>query len=113
MITIATILIEEIDSAVARKSEVTIRWPGFGSIDSGKNSPRVNPHANGTNMPEMEAKNAARRAFLTMARSVSIPVSSRSIRMPSWEMASSIFFWSGTSGNRVWYAAGHRAPSTD
>jgi hypothetical protein len=40
MITIATTLTEEIDRAVAKKSEVTMRLSGAGSIDSGSISPR-------------------------------------------------------------------------
>ena len=53
--TIATILTEAIDSAVPRKSDVTSRLEGSGSIASGSISPSATPQANGTRMPMRDA----------------------------------------------------------
>ena len=58
-ITMATIFIDAMESAVPRNSEVMIRNSGRGSIESGRNSPRTNPHTNGTIMPAPEILSAA------------------------------------------------------
>ena len=58
--TTATILTEAIESAVPRKSAVTSRWSGRGSIPCGRNSPSAKPQANGMAMPATEVESAAR-----------------------------------------------------
>ena len=89
--TIATIFSEAIDNAVPRNSEVMIRWSGFGNIAAGNSSPSANPQEKGTAIPAIDALMAARPACLTSLRSVSIPVSSNSIRMPNCESHRSCF----------------------
>ena len=59
------------------------------------------PHRNGTLMPAIETLNAVLPVRRTSDRSVSMPVSSSSIRMPSCETASIIAFCSGIVGNSV------------
>ena len=88
----ATILIEEIDSAVPRNSEVRRRLPGSGSSDSGMNQPSRTPQANGTATPVSEMLMPARPTLRTSLRSVSMPVSSSNSRMPNCEIASIIAF---------------------
>src|SRR5262252_1927847 len=80
--TAATILIEEIDNAVPRKSEVRRRWSACGSSDSGISWPSAKPQMNGTATPVSEMLSAALPTVRTSLRSVSIPVSS-SRRMPN------------------------------
>ena len=58
--TAATILIEEIDSAVPRKSAVSRRWSGCGSSDSGRSWPSAKPQAKGTR--DAGERDADRRA---------------------------------------------------
>ena len=58
--TMATILTEEIDSAVPRNSEVTSALLGCGRSDSGSNSPSAKPQTKGTTMPVSETLTAAR-----------------------------------------------------
>ena len=111
--TMATILTEEIDSAVPRKSEVIRRRSGRGSIASGRNSPSAKPQANGTAIPVAETLNAARPAFRTRDRSVSMPVRSSSMRMPSWETAPIMLLCSPLAGKIACWASGQSAPSTD
>ena len=55
----ATILIEEIESAVPRNSDVRKRWSGCGSSDSGMNWPSAKPQTNGTATPVSEMLSAA------------------------------------------------------
>ena len=52
-------------------------------------------------IPANDTLNAAPRERRTTARSVSIPVSKSSSKMPSCATASIIAFWSGLVGNRV------------
>jgi hypothetical protein len=111
--TMATILTEEIDSAVPMNSEVMRRSSGRGSIPSGRNSPSVKPQTKGTAMPATETLKAARRTFFTSPRSVSMPVRSSSIRMPSCETASIIAFCSRAGGNTACCASGQSAPKTE
>ena len=111
--TIATIFTEEIDSAVPRNSAVTSRASGFGNNESGSNSPSAKPQTNGTAMPAAATVTAARPTRFTSCRSVSIPVSSSSIRMPSCDTASIMLFCSGVPGNSACCAAGQIRPSTD
>ena len=85
--TMATIFTEAIDSAVPRKSEVISRLPGSGSMLSGKTSPSAKPQANGTTMPISDANSDARPVWRTSLRSVSMPVSNSSSRMPNCEIA--------------------------
>ena len=99
--TIATILTEAIDSAVPRNSEVISRLPGSGSMESGSISPSATPQTKGMRMPMSEANTAARPVWRTSLRSVSMPVSSRSSRMPNCEIASIIAFCSGFLGNNA------------
>jgi hypothetical protein len=61
-----------IDDTVPRNSEVMIRWSGFGSIAAGNSSPSANPQAKGTTIPAADVLMAARPAYLTSLRSVSI-----------------------------------------
>ena len=65
---------------------------GWGSSASGMNWPSATPQANGTTTPENEMLMAARPTFRTSLRSVSIPVSSSSRRMPNCETPSIIAF---------------------
>ena len=111
--TIATIFSEAIDNAVPRNSEVMIRWSGFGSIAAGNSSPSANPQAKGTTIPATDVLMAARRACLTSLRSVSIPVSSNSIRMPSCETASIMLFCCGFAAKTARCASGQIAPNTE
>ena len=111
--TIATIFTEAIDNAVPRKSEVMIRWSGLGSIAAGNSSPSANPQAKGTIIPAADVLMAARRAFLTSLRSVSIPVSSNSIRMPSCETASIMLCCCGLAAKTARCASGQIAPNTE
>ena len=58
--TIATILMEEIESAVPRNSAGTSRPPGMcGISESGRNSPSAKPQAKGSAMPASEIATAA------------------------------------------------------
>ena len=98
--TIATIFTDEIDSAVPRNSAVINRFPGSGSIVSGSISPKRMPQRNGTAIPAIDTLTAALRERRTTDRSVSIPVSRSSSRIPSCATASIIAFWSGLVGNR-------------
>jgi hypothetical protein len=84
-----------IDNTVPRNSEVMIRWSGFGSIAAGNSSPSANPQAKGTTIPAADVLMGARRACLTSLSSVSIPVSSNSIRMTSCDTASIMAFCCG------------------
>ena len=81
--TMATILTDEIDSAVPRKIAVTRRVSGFGNRSAGRNSPSAKPQAKGSVTPAMATVTAARPTRRTSCRSVSMPVSNSSIRMPS------------------------------
>ena len=81
--TMATIFIDEIDSAVPRKIAVTSRASGFGNSAAGRNSPSTKPQTKGSVTPAMATVTAARPTRRTSGRSVSMPVSSSSIRMPS------------------------------
>ena len=112
-ITVATIFTEAIDSAVPRNSDVISRFAGSGSMASGSASPSATPHRNGTTMPAMEAENEARPLSRTSLRSVSMPVSSSSTRMPNCATASSIAFCSLAAGNRACWKSGKRAPSSE
>ena len=111
--TIATIFSEAIDNAVPRNSEVMIRWSGFGNITAGNSSPSANPQAKGTAIPAIDALMAARPACLTSLRSVSIPVSSNSIRMPSCETPSIMLFCCGFAAKTARCASGQIAPNTE
>ena len=111
--TVARIFTEAIDNAVPRNSEVTIRWSGFGIIAAGSSSPSANPEAKGSTIPAADALMAARRAFFTSRRSVSIPVSSNSIRMPSCETASIMLFCCGLAAKTARCASGQIAPNTE
>src|SRR3954447_13969769 len=71
----ATILMDEIESAVPRNSDVRKRWSGCGSSDFGMNWPSAKPQANGTATPVSEMLSAALPTLRTSLRSVSIPVS--------------------------------------
>ena len=64
-------------------------------------------------MPAIETLNAARRERRTTDRSVSMPVSSSSSKMPSCATASIIAFCSGFAGNRKCWKPGQRAPRTE
>ena len=100
--TIATIFTDEIESAVPRKIAVTKRSSGLGKIESGSISPNAKPHAKGTATPTADTATAARPTRRTNLRSVSMPVSSRSMRMPSCDTASIMLFCSAFFGkNRV------------
>ena len=112
--TMATILTEEIDSAVPRNSEVISRLSGSGSSESGSSTPSATPQANGTAMPVSEMLIAARPTRCTSLRSVSMPVSSSSSRMPNCEIASIIAFWPWSGGNSACCSVGPeraRAPT--
>src|SRR5262245_8144939 len=109
----ATILIEEIDNAVPRNSEVSRRPSECGRSHSGSSWPSVKPQMKGTATPVTEMLSAALPTVRTSLRSVSIPVSNSSSRMPNCEMPSSIAFCSGVRGKRACCRSGHSAPSTD
>jgi hypothetical protein len=98
--TIATIFTDEIDGAVPRNSVVINRFSGSGSIVSGSSSPRRTPQKKGTAIPAIDTLNAVLRERRTTDRSVSIPVSRSSSKIPSCATASVIAFWSGLVGNR-------------
>ncbi len=106
--TMATIFTDEIDSAVPRNIAVTRRASGFGKRLSGSNSPSAKPQANGSATPAKATVTAARPTRRTSCRSVSMPVSSSSINMPSCEMASIMLCCAPESGNK---GAGPRARS--
>ena len=99
--TMATILIDEIESAVARKSEETKRACGLGRIESGSISPSAKPQMKGKVTPAAAIAIAARPTRRTRRRSVSIPVRRSSIRMPSCDTALIMLFCSGVPGNSV------------
>jgi hypothetical protein len=86
----------EIERAVPRKIEVMKRWSGLGKIESGSIS--AMPHANGTAIPAADTVIAALPTRFTNLRSVSIPVRSRSMRMPSCDTASIMLFCSAFFG---------------
>ena len=111
--TMATILMEEIDSAVPRNSDVISRWSGLGSMASGRNSPSANPHRNGSEMPASDTLAAAAPTFLTRRRSICIPVSSSNIRMPSWETPSIMLFCAPLAGKIACCASGQIMPNTE
>ena len=52
--TSATILTDEIDSAVPRNNALIRRCPDVGNIDAGSRAPSAQPQANGTTMPHTE-----------------------------------------------------------
>ena len=111
--TMATILIEEIDSAVARKSAVTRRACGLGRIASGSISPSAKPQMNGSTTPAAATVIAARPTRRTSRRSVSMPVSSSNIRMPSCETASSMLFCAAVCGKSACCKSGQIRPNTE
>ena len=84
----ATILTDEMESAVPRNSAVTsgLSWVGMTSLGSAKAS--ATPQANGTAMPDSDDEITARVRCRTRARLVSMPVSSSSSRMPICDTAS-------------------------
>ena len=96
--TIATIFTDEIDSAVPRKIAVTRRASGFGNSASGSISPSAKPQTNGSATPAAATVTAARPTRFTSCRSVSMPVSSSSIKMPSCDTALIMLFCSGVPG---------------
>ena len=99
--TTATILIEEIDSAVARNSAVTRRALALGRIESGSISPSAKPQTKGSATPAAATVIADRPTRRTSRKSVSMPVSSSSRRMPSCETAATMLFCSAVCGNSV------------
>src|SRR6476661_6338049 len=109
----ATILMDEIESAVPRNSDVRKRWSGCGSSDSGMNWPSAKPQANGTATPVSEMLSAALPTLRTSLRSVSIPVSKSNSRMPNCEMPSSMAFCSGVLGKSACCRSGSSAPSAE
>ena len=109
----ATILMDEIESAVPRNSDVRKRWSGCGSSDSGMNWPSAKPQANGTATPVSEMLSAALPTLRTSRRSVSIPVSKSNSRMPNCEMPSSMAFCSGVLGKSACCRSGSSAPSAE
>ena len=111
--TTATILTEEIASAVPRKMAVTTLVFGSGRNSAGRNSPRAKPHANGTATPASATAIAARPTRRTSCRSVSMPVNSNSIRMPSSETASIMLFCAPSMGKTACCPAGHSTPKND
>ena len=108
----ATILTDEIASAMPRNRVVTNRCSGLGSMLSGSISPSATPQANGTAMPARDTLAAVLPARRTSDRSVSMPVSNSSIRMPSWETAPIIAVCSLPVGHRAPCSSGAIAPST-
>jgi hypothetical protein len=111
--TIATIFTDEIDRAVPRNSDVIRRCSGRGSIEAGSSSPSTKPHTKGTQMPVSDTLNAIRRNFRTIDKSVSMPVSSSSIKIPSCATASIIAFCSRPGGKIACCRSGHSAPSAE
>ena len=96
--TIATILTDAIESAVPRNSDVISRFSGSGNMLSGNISPSTTPQTKGMTMPISEANNEARPVCRTSLRSVSIPVSKSSSKIPNCAIASIIAFCSGVFG---------------
>src|SRR5260221_2125479 len=80
---------------------------------SGNSSPSAKPHAKGRLTPAIETLTAARPNRLTTDKSVSIPVRSKSIRMPSWETASIMLCCSRLCGKSDCCRSGQNAPRTD
>ena len=83
--TMATILTEEIDSAVPRNRPATRRWLGFGQQRCGqelRQREAAGERHDARRLIEIEKQAAP--TLRTSLRSVSMPVSSSSIRMPSW-----------------------------
>src|SRR5499427_7624756 len=75
--------------------------------------PSAKPQMNGTATPATEMLSAALPTFRTSLRSVSIPVSSSSRRMPNCAMPSSMAFCSGAFGKMACCKAGQSTPSTE
>ncbi len=111
--TTATIFTEEIDSAVPRNSDATRRASGCGNRLCGRNSPSAKPQMKGTTIPVTEIAMAALPTLRTRPRSVSMPVSSNSRRMPNWAMPSSKAFCSGEGGKIACCASGQTQPNRD
>ena len=81
--TIATTLIEEIDSATARKSAVAIRRFGSGKNSGGSMKPSERPQAKETRTPVAEMASAGRPTVRISFASASMPVSSSNSSTPS------------------------------
>ena len=96
--TVATILSEEIESAVPRNSAATRRLPASGSRASGSSMPTAKPRTNGTAMPLSDTLSACVRSRQASPRSVSMPASSSRNRMPSCEMPLIMACCSGSTG---------------
>ena len=111
--TIATILTDAIESAVPRNSDVINRFCGSGNMPSGSISPSTKPQTKGMTMPISEANNEARPVCRTSLRSVSIPVSKSSSRIPNCEIASIIAFCSGVFGKSACRRSGRSRPNRD
>ena len=110
--TMATILMEEIDSAVPRNSDGTSRSPPLNRM-AGPNWPSKKPQAKGKAMPHSATASAAPPDLRTSLRSVSMPVSSNSIRMPICDRPSIMPFWVSSLGNRKCWASGQSQPNRD
>ena len=80
--TMATILIEEIESAVPRNSAATSRLCESARIEIGRNSTAEKPQRKGTATPVSDTAMAGAPILRTSFRSVSMPVSRSSISTP-------------------------------
>ena len=109
--TIATILMEEIDSAVPRNNDVARPLPP--SKDFGPNWPSAKPQAKGKAIPHSAMANTAHPDLRTSLRSVSIPVSSSSIRMPTCDRPSIMPFCASFLGKMKCCAWGQTQPNRE
>ncbi len=111
--TVATILMDEIDSATPRKSAITSRCCVCGIKSSGRKNPRTTPQANGMATPVSETLIAGRPTVRMSLRSVSIPVSSKSSNTPTCAMPSSIALWAASDANSACCSCGSRKPKKE
>ena len=96
-----------------RNIAVTMRALGLGRSESGRNSPSAMPQTSGIATPVVATATAVRPTRFTNGRSVSMPVSSSSIRMPSCDTPSIMLFCAAPVGMSKCCACGHNRPNTD
>ena len=107
--TIAATLIEEIDSATARKSAVAIRRFGSGRNSGGSMKPSETPRAKRMKTPVAEMASAGRPAVRISFASASMPMSSSNSSTPNSAIASRIAFCAGSSGKTACCACGQES----
>ena len=111
--TAATILIEEIDKAIPRKSAVASRWSRFGMSAAGAAKPIAIPQRKGTAIPASATLSAGEPLRRNSLTSTSMPVSASNRRMPNSAYARSTAFCDGSAGKTACCAAGQTRPKND